>query len=156
MSGEAISSLNLDVQYALRAGGLPGRAHIRRWVRAVGEGPGEITVRFVDEEEGQALNKTWRGKDYATNVLSFPYETEPVLLGDLVLCWPVVVREADEQGKSLEAHCAHLIVHGVLHLCGHDHEDDVEAQEMEQLEVCILGHLGYADPYAGEHVSMRE
>lgn len=107
-------------------------------------------MRFVDAEEGRGLNLDYRGKDYATNVLSFPYETDPILMGDLVLAWPVVLREAAEQGISIDQHCAHLIVHGTLHLQGYDHEDDVEAEEMEALEREVLAQLGYPDPYAGE------
>ncbi len=140
--------LDLNVQYALAdKTGLPSRSQLRQWIRAVGNGPGNITVRFVDEDEGRTLNNSWRAKDYATNVLSFPYETLPVLSGDLVLCWAVVVREATEQGKSVEAHCAHLIVHGILHLCGHDHEDAEQAAEMEGIEQDVMAKLGYPDPY---------
>ena len=110
---------------------------------------GQVTVRFVDAEEGQALNREFRHKDYATNVLSFPYETDPVICGDLVICAPVVEREANEQGKSLEAHTAHLIVHGMLHLQGYDHETSkAEARRMENHERAILRELGYADPYS--------
>lgn len=142
--------LNLSVQYALQHAGLPERTQVRRWVRAAEPGAAQITVRFVDGVEGQALNSGYRGKDYATNVLSFPYETEPVLLGDLVLCWPVVLEEAATQGKSVEAHCAHLIVHGVLHLQGWEHDEDAEAEEMEAEERTILAVLGYPDPYINE------
>ncbi|MDQ7990253.1 MAG: rRNA maturation RNase YbeY [Candidatus Dactylopiibacterium sp.] len=142
--------LDLSVQYALSAEALPERAALRRWIRCAEPGAARITVRFVDRAEGQSLNAAWRGKDYATNVLSFPYETEPVLLGDLVLCWPVLVEEAAAQGTTLDAHCAHLIVHGVLHLQGWDHEDDAEAEEMEAEERAILAELGYPDPYASE------
>ena len=110
---------------------------------------GQITVRFVDAEEGQGLNREFRGKDYATNVLSFPYESEPVICGDLVICSPVVEREAKEQDKSLEAHIAHLIVHGMLHLQGYDHETSkADARRMENHERAILLALGYADPYS--------
>ena len=109
---------------------------------------GQITIRFVDIEEGQALNREYRDKDYATNVLSFPYETEPVVLGDLVICAPVVAREAAEQGKTLEAHYAHLIVHGMLHLQGYDHETgEDDAQRMEDKERAILASSGFDDPY---------
>ena len=144
--------LDLSVQYALPHEALPTRAQIRLWVRAVEPGAARLTVRFVDSEEGRSLNAAYRSKDYATNVLSFPYETEPVLLGDLVLCWPVVIDEAAAQGKSVEAHCAHLIVHGVLHLQGWEHEDDAEAEEMEAEERTILAELGYPDPYANEKI----
>lgn len=111
-------------------------------------GGGEITIRLVEPDEGQELNQTYRGKDYATNVLSFPYETEPVVVGDLVICPNVVAQEAAEQNKPLMAHYAHLTVHGMLHLQGWDHEDDNEAQEMETEERTILAALGYPDPYA--------
>lgn len=142
--------LGLNIQYALRDPELPSRQQLVRWIRAVGNGSAELTVRFVDAEEGRALNATWRGRDYATNVLSFPYETEPVLSGDLVICWPVVCKEAADQGKPVDAHAAHLTVHGLLHLCGHDHEDDAQAEEMEGIEREVLARLGYPDPYKDE------
>ena len=148
--------LNLSVQYACNATGLPSRPQIRAWVRAAldvdGKRGGQITIRFVDSEEGQSLNSDYRGKDYATNVLSFPYETKPVVAGDLVICPAVVEREAAEQRKTLEAHYAHLIVHGILHLQGYDHEiGDEDAQQMEATERSILAQLGFADPYREEH-----
>ena len=144
--------LNLSVQYACNAAGVPLRPQIRAWARAAlnvdGMRGGQITIRFVDIKEGQALNREYRDKDYATNVLSFPYETEPVVLGDLVICAPVVAREAAEQSKTLEAHYAHLIVHGMLHLQGYDHETgDDDAQRMEDKERAILASLGFDDPY---------
>lgn len=147
--------LNLSVQYACDKDGLPLRAQIRAWVRAAldvdGARGGQITVRLVDTEEGQSLNRDYRGKDYATNVLSFPYDVEPIVCGDLVLCAPIVAREAAEQRKTLAAHYAHLIVHGLLHLQGYDHEvDDGEARLMEDRERAVLATLGYADPYADE------
>ena len=147
--------LNLSVQYACHPEGLPLRAQIRTWVRAALDVDevrgGQLTVRFVDAEEGLALNRDYREKDYATNVLSFPYEIEPVVCGDLVICAPVVAREAEEQGKPLEAHYAHLIVHGILHLQGYDHEEsDEEAEEMEARERSVLAALAYPDPYALE------
>ncbi len=134
---------------------LLSRTALRRWVQAALLADAELTLRFVDAEEGQTLNRGYRGKDYATNVLTFAYaqdETDPVT-GDIVLCCPVVEREANEQGITLEAHYAHLIVHGVLHAQGYDHEEDDEAQEMESLETEILAGLGYADPYAAEKSS---
>lgn len=140
--------LDLTVQYALTDSSLPTRTQIRAWIRAAEPGAARVTVRFVDTDEGLALNTEYRHKAYATNVLSFPYEQDPVLVGDLVLCWPVVKLEAAEQGKTVEAHAAHLIVHGVLHLQGWEHEDDAEAEEMEAEEREILASLGYADPYA--------
>lgn len=147
--------LNLSVQYVCNAAGLPLRPQIRAWVRAAldvdGAQGGQITVRIVDAEEGQALNRDYRGKDYATNVLSFPYDTEPVVCGDLVICAPVVEREAQEQGKPLVAHFAHLVVHGLLHLQGYDHETgEQDAIEMEQRERIVLQSLGFDDPYAQE------
>jgi len=145
--------LNLSVQYVCNNAGLPLRPQIRTWVRAAldvdGAHGGQITVRFVDSEEGQTLNRDYRGKDYATNVLSFPYETEPVIFGDLVICAPVVEREAAEQGKPLDAHYAHLIVHGILHLQGYDHETgEPAAREMEACECAVLESLGVENPYA--------
>ena len=145
--------LNLSVQYVCNKKGLPLRPQIRAWARAAlnvdGMRGGQITIRFVDSEEGQSLNRDYRGKDYATNVLSFPYETEPVVCGDLVICTPVVEREAAEQGKSPEAHFAHLVVHGILHLQGYDHETGKkEARLMENHERAVLRTMGYADPYS--------
>lgn len=143
--------LDLSVQYVCNKEGLPSRLQFRSWARAALEGGGQVTIRLVGQEEGQQLNLEYRGKDYATNVLSFPYETEPRLFGDLVICPEVVAREAAEQGKSLEAHYAHLVVHGMLHLQGWDHEEDeVEAREMEDQERQVLAALGYPDPYLDE------
>lgn len=142
--------LDLSVQYVCDRAGLPTRADFVRWARAALEGGGTVTLRLVAPEEGQALNHDYRGKDYATNVLSFPYEYEPRVMGDLVICPDVVAREAAEQGKALEAHYAHLVVHGMLHLQGWDHENDADAEEMEAEERLILAALGYPDPYAGE------
>lgn len=150
--------LDLSVQYACNREGVPCRADFRRWLRAAEPGAARITVRLVDEAEGRELNRDYRGKDYATNVLTFAYdegEDMPLpeglpLMGDLVLCRQVVEREAAEQGKALDAHYAHLSVHGMLHLQGLDHEVDAEAEEMEAREREILATLGYPDPYAGE------
>jgi probable rRNA maturation factor len=144
--------LNLSVQYACNDTGLPLRPKIRAWARAAlnvdGMRGGQITIRFVDSEEGRSLNRDYRGKDYATNVLSFPYESDPLIVGDLVICAPVVEREAAEQGKSQEAHYAHLVVHGMLHLQGYDHETgEADARLMENLEKDILMNLAYPDPY---------
>jgi probable rRNA maturation factor len=125
------------------------RADFVRWARAALVGSGEITIRLVEADEGQALNHEYRGKDYATNVLSFPYDTEPVVSGDLVICPSVVAREASEQNKPLAAHYAHLTVHGMLHLQGWDHENDDDAQAMETEETEILAAMGYPDPYLG-------
>ncbi|SON75258.1 putative rRNA maturation factor [Xanthomonas citri pv. fuscans] len=154
--------LDVAVSYALPRAGLPSAVSFRKWVAAALKGrirEADLAVRVVDEKEGCSLNHHYRGKDYATNVLSFPAELpeglpkgiKMPLLGDLVICAPVVAREAAEQGKSLAAHYAHLTVHGTLHLLGWDHEDDKEAEAMEQLEREILADLGIDDPYAGEH-----
>jgi probable rRNA maturation factor len=136
------------VQYACKDAALPTRPLVRRWVRAACDRPAEVAIRFVDVAEGQMLNRDYRHKDYATNVLSFVYESEPSVAGDLVVCLPVVLREAAEQGKAAEAHFAHLIVHGMLHLLGYDHETGArDAKRMEAKEKQILAGLGYPDPY---------
>jgi probable rRNA maturation factor len=135
------------VQYAVEDAALPTRAEVRKWVRAAAPGAAEVTVRFVAEEEGRALNARFRGRDYATNVLSFPYAREPALAGDLVLCPPVALAEARSQGKAAAAHFAHLVVHGMLHLQGYDHESADEARVMEDQEREILARLGFPDPY---------
>lgn len=150
--------LDLSVQYACNRDGVPSRADLRRWLRAAEPGAARVTVRIVDEDEGRELNRDYRGKDYATNVLTFAYgegEDMPLpeglpLMGDLVLCRQVVEQEAAGQGKTVEAHYAHLCVHGMLHLQGYDHLQDAEAEDMEAREREILAGLGYADPYAGE------
>ena len=142
----------LSVQYAVARAGLPGRAQLRRWARAALARPATATLRIVDGEEGRQLNRDYRHKDYATNVLTFCYgpdETEPdaPLSGDIVLCAPVVAREAAEQDKTLEAHYAHLVVHGMLHLQGYDHLDKPAAAVMEALESFVMMRMGYPDPY---------
>ncbi len=145
--------LRLSYQRACAAEELPPRAAVLRWTRAaLLEGEAQVTVRFVDAEEGRELNRRFRGKDYATNVLSFVYDLpeKAGLMGGLVLCVLVVALEAAEQGKPLAAHYAHLIVHGMLHLQGYDHEDEAQAAEMEALERDVLGRLGFPDPYADE------
>jgi probable rRNA maturation factor len=146
--------LDVSVSYGLPRAGLPAAVSFRRWAAAAAQGRikrADLAIRLVDAKEGRALNRHYRGKDYATNVLSFPVELPPgvtlPLLGDLVICAPVVAKEALEQGKPLAAHYAHLTVHGVLHLLGLDHEDDREAEAMEQLERDILADLGLPDPY---------
>ena len=150
--------LDVAVGYALPRAGVPAAASFRKWVAGALAGrirEADLAIRLVDEKEGRALNHHYRGKDYATNVLSFPAElpeglpkgVKLPLLGDLVLCAPVVAREAKEQGKPLNAHYAHLTVHGCLHLLGWDHEDPREAEAMEQLEREILAGLGLPDPY---------
>jgi probable rRNA maturation factor len=146
-------TIEVEVQYAADAEGLPAAADFRRWVvAALGEvADAELAVRVVDREESRRLNATYRGKDAPTNVLSFPADLPPgvdlPLLGDIVICAPLVAREADEQHKALADHWAHLTVHGVLHLLGHDHRTDEEAGEMEALETRILTGLGCADPW---------
>jgi probable rRNA maturation factor len=142
--------LNLSVQYACHSDGLPSRTDLRTWARAALAGGGDVTIRFVDTEEGQTLNHDYRGKDYATNVLSFPYEQTPRVVGDLVICPPVVAREAADQNKPESAHYAHLVVHGMLHLQGWDHENDIAAEAMENEEKRILASLGLPDPYDGD------
>ncbi|MDF3863165.1 rRNA maturation RNase YbeY [Pseudomonas denitrificans (nom. rej.)] len=150
--------LELDLQVACEAAGLPSEAQFRQWCELAlrqRQNDSELTIRLVDETEGRELNKTWRHKDYATNVLSFPADVpdellDIPLLGDLVICAPVVTREAAEQGKSAEAHWAHLVIHGCLHLLGYDHIEDEEAEEMEGLERELLAELGHPDPYAAD------
>lgn len=149
------NKLSLSVQYAdARLESVIPRAKLRRWVQAALFAPAELTIRFVDAAEGQELNRSYRGKDYATNVLTFAYnegetiaDDEPTR-ADIILCTDVLEKEAAEQNKTLEAHTAHLVVHGVLHAQGYDHLDEDEAHEMEGLETDILGRLGYTDPYA--------
>ncbi|PXW93836.1 putative rRNA maturation factor [Sphaerotilus hippei] len=142
--------LSLSLQFAdPRHRAVLPRHKVMRWVRAALELPGEITVRIVGADEGLALNRDYRGKDYATNVLTFDYTQEPVVSADLVICAEVVEREAKEAGKDLVAHYAHLLVHGTLHAQGYDHEDDEEQAEiMEAREREVLAGLGFADPYA--------
>ena len=149
----ALPDLSLSLQFARFKGverhraALP-RHGVARWIRHALDADGEITVRIVDADEGQQLNREFRGKDYATNVLTFDYTRDPVVAADLVLCAPVVEREAKEQGKTLEAHYAHLLVHGTLHAQGYDHETgERDALEMEALEILLLAVLGYPNPY---------
>ncbi len=140
--------LTLSLQFAdPRHRAVLPRHKVARWIRAALSLPAEIAVRVVGAEEGQALNRDYRARDYATNVLTFDYTHEPVVAADLVLCAPVVEAEARDQGITLEAHYAHLLVHGALHAQGHDHEDDDQARRMEALETEILLRLGIADPY---------
>lgn len=123
-------------------------ANVRRWVGTALDRAGEIAVRIVGEEEGRELNRQYRGKDYATNVLTFDYAREPKVMADIVLCGPVVQREAIEQGKSLKDHYAHLLVHGTLHAQGWDHEtNERDALAMEALEILLLASLGIGNPY---------
>ena len=139
--------LDLVVQRAVPGPGLPVRATLRRWARAALLCDARVTLRFVGASESRALNRTYRGRDYATNVLTFVYDAQAPLAGDIVVCLPVVRREAQAQRKTLRAHLAHLVVHGMLHLQGHDHERDADAAAMEARETEILRGLRYADPY---------
>ena len=150
----ALNHLSLSLQFARDAGATAHRAalarhKVARWIRHALAVDAEITVRIVGAEEGQRLNREYRHKDYATNVLTFDYQQQPTVLADLVLCAPVVEREALEQGKTLQAHYAHLLVHGTLHAQGWDHEtSEQDAEEMEAYETDIMVELGFADPYA--------
>ena len=148
----AFNDLSLSLQFGKLADPAPHRAalprhSVARWIRHALKSDAEITVRIVDTEEGQTLNHDYRGKDYATNVLTFDYTQAPYVTADLVLCAPVVAREAQEQGKTLQAHYAHLLVHGTLHAQGYDHEDEEDARVMEARESELLLALGFKDPY---------
>ncbi|MEP7061081.1 MAG: rRNA maturation RNase YbeY [Betaproteobacteria bacterium] len=138
---------DVRVQYAVSRAGLPAPATVRRCARAAAERALAVTVRFVGAREARALNARYRGKDHATNVLTFVYDDGGLLTGDLVLCAPVLRREARAQGKSVIAHSAHLLVHGMLHLQGYDHDVDADAQRMERREAQLLASLGHPDPY---------
>ena len=150
----AAPRVRVDLEDVSGAESVPSAAQFQRWAEAAFAGrrdTAELSIRVVDERESAGLNARYRGKDYATNVLSFPAELPPgvplPMVGDLVICAPVVVREAREQAKPVEAHWAHLTVHGCLHLIGYDHEDDGQAAVMEPLETAILAGLGFPDPY---------
>jgi len=145
--------LSVDLQLAYPAADTPSVEEFKRWAGSALRQPnGELTIRLVDRKESQELNRNYRGKDKPTNVLSFPFEAPEHLpshfLGDLVICAPVVVAEAREQDKPVTSHWAHMVIHGMLHLQGYDHQDDAQAEEMEQLERRIMSDLGYPDPYA--------
>ncbi|MFI5447443.1 rRNA maturation RNase YbeY [Polaromonas sp. UC242_47] len=149
----ALKNLQLSLQFgdlkdaARHRAALP-RHSVTRWIRHALENDAEITVRIVDAEEGQALNRDYRQKDYATNVLTFDYTQAPVVTADLVLCAPVVAKEAKENKKTLQAHYAHLLVHGTLHAQGYDHEtSQQDAEDMEALETRVLAGLGFKNPY---------
>ncbi|HCU85115.1 MULTISPECIES: rRNA maturation RNase YbeY [unclassified Methylophilus] len=141
-------ALDFSLQLASATADIPAAAQFKRWVRAALRVETSLTIRIVDEAEGQQLNAAYRGRDYATNVLTFPLTEEPMLMGDIVICAPVVAREALEQGKPLLAHYAHMTVHGVLHLHGYDHEVDAQAELMEAMEIAVMQTLGFANPYA--------
>jgi len=143
----ASPSFYLAVQYATEAENLPTRPQFRRWIKSSLQREVQIVLRVVDEREGRELNKNFRGKDYATNVLTFVYDDSGVLSGDVVICAPVVEKEAYDQQKELHAHYAHLAIHATLHLQGYDHENEQDAATMESLETAIMMKLGYADPY---------
>ncbi|MDD4912583.1 MAG: rRNA maturation RNase YbeY [Sideroxydans sp.] len=139
--------LSLSVQYASNAKEVPTRSQFRRWVSVALLQDVQMVLRIVDEIEGRALNQSYRGKDYATNVLTFVYDDSDPLYGDVVICAPVVAREAKEQGKSLRAHFAHLTIHAALHLQGYDHETARDAVKMEALETALMLKLRYPAPY---------
>lgn len=141
------NKLSLSVQYASDAQHLPTRAQLRRWFKVALQREASITLRIVDEPEGRELNKNYRGKDYATNVLTFVYDDAEPLSGDIVICAPVVEREAAAQHKDLLAHYAHLTLHAALHLQNHEHGNDADAAEMEALETALMLKLRYPDPY---------
>jgi probable rRNA maturation factor len=141
--------LHFSVQFAHRDRHTPSRQQLRAWASKALLGPVQAVLRIVDEDEGLSLNHGFRSRAYATNVLTFPYgeDDSGALCGDIALCWPVVRREAAAQGKTLKAHCAHLIVHGMLHLQGLDHTKASEAAKMEALETHILSQMGFPNPY---------
>lgn len=149
------TELQLSIQLGDSVDALPvSRSQLRRWAAAAIEGPTRLTVRFVGGDEGRELNRTYRGRDYATNVLTFPYEDHPdpegtdAVQADIVICLPVVEREAREQHKTLHHHLAHLVIHGVLHATGYDHEEEDEATQMEARETMLLSRFRIPDPYA--------
>jgi probable rRNA maturation factor len=142
-----VHKLSLSVQYASNAKKMPTRQQFRRWVKAALEQDVQIALRIVDEIEGRALNQSYRGKDYATNVLTFVYDDAKPLYGDVVICAPVVAREAREQGKDLLAHYAHLTLHAALHLQGYNHEKQRDAVKMEARETALMIKLRYPAPY---------
>ena len=148
-----MNQLSLSLQFArfpdvgMHRAALP-RHRVAKWMRHALQDDAEITVRIVDTDEAQALNRDYRQKDYATNVLTFDYTLEPRVTADLVLCAPVVAREAKEQNKTLQAHYARLLIHGTLHAQGWDHDEDEDAQVMELRESEIMARLGFDDPYA--------
>ena len=137
----------LSVQIASSAAGIPSASKLRSWAKQAVRSGACVTVRVVGSREGRSLNRRYRGRDYATNVLTFTYPDGAVLAGDIALCAPVIGREARAQGKTLDAHYAHLLVHGLLHLQGLDHHRRADAKRMEAREIAILKRLGYADPY---------
>lgn len=139
--------LHATIQYATHDADIPSVSQFRKWAKAALRVDTEVTIRIVDKEEGRLLNHTYRSHDHATNVLTFPLAEEPHLMGDIIICAPVVAAEAKAQHKDLQAHYAHLTVHGILHLHGYDHEIEAQAELMEGLEAAIVSKLGYASPY---------
>lgn len=150
------AKLKLTTQYATHTESVPARPQFRKWIKASLMQDAEIVLRVVDSIEGRCLNRDFRGRDYATNVLTFIYHDVPSLCGDIVLCAPVIEMEACQQHKFLAAHYAHLTVHGVLHLQGYDHETDAAAAAMEQLETAIIMRLGHDDPYRESRQRIEE
>jgi probable rRNA maturation factor len=142
-------ALELSVQGASRFAGLPARATLKRWVGATLDRDAVITLRFVDAREARRLNRDYRGRDYAPDILTFAYALAPVAQADIVVCPPVVARAARERRLPVRSHLAHLVVHGTLHALGHEHDRAVAARAMESREVAVLAALGYDDPYAG-------
>ena len=142
-----MADLRLAVQGQARFRGLPARPALARWIRLALGRDAELTLRFVGATEGRRLNRDYRGRDYATNVLTFDYAAAPAVHADIVLCVPVIRREAREQGKRYRDHLAHLVVHGVLHAQGYDHDRPARARQMERIEVAVLARLGLPDPY---------
>lgn len=140
--------LDFSLQVATDAINVPSLSQFKRWIRASLRVDTSLTIRIVDADEGRQLNASYRGKDYATNVLTFQLADEPYLMGDIIICAPVIAREAQEQCKPLLAHYAHMTVHGVLHMHGYDHEVEAQADLMEAMEVAILHKLGFPNPYA--------
>jgi probable rRNA maturation factor len=144
----AVPRLSLAIQSTVDRADIPKRAALVRIARAALERNADVTFRFVDGREGRALNRRYRGRDYATNVLTFVYDDGVSLTGDIVLCAPVIAKQARQQRKTLRAHYAHLVIHGMLHLQGYDHERDGDAARMEAREIALLRDLGFANPYA--------
>ncbi|BAP87574.1 endoribonuclease YbeY [Burkholderiales bacterium GJ-E10] len=149
-AGAETNSLQLTILGAERHADLPVRATLRRWIRLALRRDARLVLVFVDTREGRRLNRSYRGRDYATNVLTFDYQSRPEAVADIVLCMPVVRREARERGRTLRQHLAHLVVHGVLHAQGDDHETPSQARHMERREREILARLRIPDPYEGE------
>jgi probable rRNA maturation factor len=139
--------LKLSLQIVSELTNVPAKSQFKKWAQAALRVDTEVTIRIVDAQEALELNSQYRGKDYATNVLTFPLTETPHLMGDIIICAPVVAAEASAQNKDLIAHYAHLTVHGMLHLCGFDHETEPQAELMESIEIQILAKLGYANPY---------